>query len=62
MYVQYAILLTVIAQVMVKYILHTLDMQSDSTWDNKAVYMLYSELALGTYVVLPFAQNDYGNQ
>lgn len=31
----------------IKYILHTVDLQSENPWDNKAVYMLYTELFTG---------------
>lgn len=33
--------------VFIKYILHTVDLQSENPWDNKAVYMLYTELFTG---------------
>ena len=32
-----------------KYVLHTIDLQSDNPWENKAVYILYSELVMGMY-------------
>ena len=31
-----------------KYILHSIDLQSENPWENKAVYILYSELVMGT--------------
>ena len=30
-----------------KYILHKIDLQSENPWDNKAVYLLYTELVMG---------------
>lgn len=30
-----------------KYVLHSIDLQSENPWENKAVYLLYSELILG---------------
>ena len=30
-----------------KYALHSVDLQSENPWENKAVYLLYSELILG---------------
>ena len=30
-----------------KYVLHSIDLQSENPWESKAVYLLYSELALG---------------
>ena len=44
---QYAILLTIVVAVFIKYILHTIDLQSVNPWENKAVYILYSELVMG---------------
>ncbi|XP_052058683.1 E3 ubiquitin-protein ligase synoviolin B-like [Mytilus californianus] len=44
---EYAILLTVLFMAFVKYILHTLDAQNENPWENKAVYLLYTELVLG---------------
>lgn len=31
----------------IKYLLHSIDLQSENPWDNKAVYMLYTELFTG---------------
>lgn len=47
---QYAILLTMVLTTFIKYVLHTVDLQSENPWDNKAVYMLYTELFTGTPV------------
>lgn len=44
---QYAILMTMILTVFIKYVLHSVDLQSENPWDNKAVYMLYTELLTG---------------
>ena len=44
---QYAILLTIVVAVFMKYILHTIDLQSVNPWENKAVYILYSDLVMG---------------
>ncbi|XP_077465061.1 E3 ubiquitin-protein ligase synoviolin-like isoform X2 [Stigmatopora argus] len=44
---EYAILLTMVLTMFIKYILHTVDLQSENPWDNKAVYMLYTELFTG---------------
>ena len=49
---QYAILFTVVLTIFVKYILHTIDLQSENPWENKAVYMLYTDLVLGQYCSL----------
>lgn len=44
---EYAILLTVLLTIAMKYVLHSIDLQSDNPWENKAVYMLYVELVTG---------------
>ena len=48
---QYAILLTIVATIVMKYTLHVIDLQSENPWDNKAVYLLYTELIMGMYLV-----------
>lgn len=49
---EYAILLTMVLTTFIKYLLHTIDLQSENPWDNKAVYMLYTELFTGFIKVL----------
>ncbi|XP_041691762.2 E3 ubiquitin-protein ligase synoviolin-like [Coregonus clupeaformis] len=49
---EYAILMTMVLTTFIKYTLHTVHLQSDSPWDNKAVYMLYTELFTGFIKVL----------
>ncbi|CAG5993206.1 unnamed protein product [Menidia menidia] len=49
---EYAILLTMVLTTFIKYVLHTVDLQSENPWDNKAVYMLYTELFTGFIKVL----------
>lgn len=44
---EYAILFTVVLTILMKYILHMIDLQSENPWENKAVYMLYVELITG---------------
>ena len=44
---EYAVLLTIVANTLVKYILHSIDLHSENPWDNKAVFMLYTELVIG---------------
>jgi len=44
---EYAVLLTAVLHVFVKYILHAVDLHRDNPWENKAVYLLYMELILG---------------
>uniref|UniRef100_A0A3Q0RBN2 RING-type E3 ubiquitin transferase n=1 Tax=Amphilophus citrinellus TaxID=61819 RepID=A0A3Q0RBN2_AMPCI len=48
---EYAILLTMVLTTFIKYILHTIDLQSENPWDNKAVYMLYTDLFTGVVKV-----------
>ena len=44
---EYAVLLTIVANTIVKYVLHSIDLYSENPWENKAVFMLYTELAIG---------------
>ena len=44
---EYAILLTMVVAILVKYILHAIDMQTENPWENKTVYLLYNELVTG---------------
>lgn len=45
---EYAILLTMVAMVTVKYALHTYDINRENPWEDKAVFLLYAELAIGS--------------
>lgn len=49
---EYAILLTVVINITIKYILHTIDLQSETPWDNKPVFLLYTELIIGILKVI----------
>uniref|UniRef100_A0A4W3HDE5 Synovial apoptosis inhibitor 1, synoviolin n=1 Tax=Callorhinchus milii TaxID=7868 RepID=A0A4W3HDE5_CALMI len=49
---EYAILLAMVLTIFIKYLLHTADLQRQNPWDNKAVYMLYTELLTGFIKVL----------
>ncbi|XP_012263039.2 E3 ubiquitin-protein ligase synoviolin A isoform X2 [Athalia rosae] len=49
---EYAILLTVVLNITVKYMLHMIDLQSENPWDNKAVFLLYTELIIGLLKVI----------
>lgn len=44
---EYAILGTIIINIAIKYILHTVDLHSETPWENKAVFLLYTELVMG---------------
>ncbi|XP_064622155.1 E3 ubiquitin-protein ligase synoviolin B-like [Lineus longissimus] len=52
---EYAILLTVMMTILVKYILHSIDLQSEHPWENKAVYLLYTELVMGFIKVILYS-------
>ncbi|OXB52772.1 hypothetical protein ASZ78_004332 [Callipepla squamata] len=41
---EYAVLLTMVLSVAMKYALHCVDLHTDTPWDSKAVCMLYTEL------------------
>ncbi|XP_076284291.1 septin interacting protein 3 isoform X2 [Lasioglossum baleicum] len=49
---EYAILLTVVFNIEIKYILHSIDLQSENPWDNKPVFLLYTELVIGLLKVI----------
>ncbi|KAM3656158.1 E3 ubiquitin-protein ligase synoviolin isoform X2 [Ammospiza caudacuta] len=49
---EYAILLTMVLTIFIKYVLHSIDLQNENPWDNKAVFMLYTELFTGLIKVL----------
>lgn len=44
---EYAILITMVANIAIKYILHAAEMRTDNPWENKAVFLLYTELVIG---------------
>ncbi|KQK85323.1 hypothetical protein AAES_41068 [Amazona aestiva] len=44
---EYAILMTMVLTIFIKYVLHSIDLQNENPWDSKAVYMLYTELFTG---------------
>lgn len=49
---EYAILLTIVANTLLKYLLHSIDLYSENPWENKAVFMLYTELIIGLVKVI----------
>lgn len=49
---EYAILLSVVVNIFMKYMLHSYDLQSENPWENKAVFLLYSELVMGLFKVV----------
>lgn len=44
---EYAILITMVANIAIKYVLHAAEMRTDTPWENKAVFLLYTELVIG---------------
>lgn len=44
---EYAILITMVANIAIKYVLHAAEMRTDNPWENKAVFLLYTELVIG---------------
>ncbi|XP_031462979.1 E3 ubiquitin-protein ligase synoviolin-like, partial [Phasianus colchicus] len=49
---EYAILMTMVLTIFIKYVLHSIDLQNENPWDSKAVYMLYTELFTGFIKVI----------
>lgn len=63
---EYAILLATILNIVMKYILHWIDIASDSPWDEKAVCLLYTELVMSIlkvtlYLIFVAAMLKYHN-
>eukprot|EP00795_Rhopilema_esculentum_P003047 gene3047-1326_t len=49
---EYAILLTMVVTTIMKYVLHTIDLNRENPWENKTVYLLYTELITGFFKTL----------
>lgn len=49
---EYAILMTMVINIAIKYALHSVDLNSETPWDNKAVFLLYTELVMGFIKVI----------
>ncbi|XP_017768393.1 PREDICTED: E3 ubiquitin-protein ligase synoviolin A-like [Nicrophorus vespilloides] len=49
---EYAILFTMVINIIIKYTLYTVDLHSETPWDNKAVFLLYTELVMGLIKVI----------
>ena len=58
---EYAVLLTMVAMVTVKYALHTYDINRDNPWEDKAVFLLYAELAIGILFDLQHLRKKSGH-
>lgn len=46
---QYAILLVSVLSTVIKYVLHVIEIRTGEQWENKGVFMLYSDLVLGFF-------------
>lgn len=44
---EYAILTTIIFNIAIKYVLHTVDLNSENPWESKTVFLLYTEVVMG---------------
>lgn len=44
---EYAILFTMVANITIKYVLHAAELRAEAPWENKAVFLLYTELVVG---------------
>lgn len=49
---EYAILFTLVANTAIKYIFHAAELRSEVPWENKAVFLLYTELVIGLIRVI----------
>lgn len=52
---EYAILITMAINISIKYSLYSFDLNSETPWDNKAVFLLYTELIMGLIKVILYA-------
>lgn len=48
---EYAILLATMFNILIKYVLHWIDLTSEAPWEDRAVCLLYTELAMGVIKV-----------
>lgn len=48
---EYAILTTIVLNTVAKYVFHVIDMQNDTPWENKAVFVLHTEVIIGMYTL-----------
>lgn len=44
---EYAVLTTIVLNTLAKYIFHVIDMQNETPWENKAVFVLHTEVVIG---------------
>ncbi len=44
---EYAILTTIVLNTVAKYVFHVVDMQNETPWENKAVFVLHTEVVIG---------------
>lgn len=49
---EYAILFVTVISTFFKYVLHSIDLQSENPWENKGIFMLYGDLILGFFRVV----------
>lgn len=49
---QYAIMFLVAVNTLLRYILHTIDLQSEDPWENKTIYLRYIDIVIGEGVNL----------
>ncbi|KAI4467644.1 ring zinc finger protein [Holotrichia oblita] len=49
---EYAILMTMAVNIAIKYSLYSVDLHSETPWENKAVFLLYTELIMGFIKVI----------
>lgn len=47
---EYAILTTIVLNTVAKYVFHVVDMQNETPWENKAVFVLHTDVVIGMRV------------
>ncbi|KAI2800640.1 E3 ubiquitin-protein ligase synoviolin [Blomia tropicalis] len=48
---EYAILFAIILNIAMKYVLHFFDLYNENPWEDKAIYLLYTELIMGFFKI-----------
>lgn len=52
---EYAVLISIVFHLAIKYILHSIDLRSATPWEGKAVHLLHAEIIIGFFRVLLYA-------
>ena len=56
---EYVVLLLLVTTILVKYVLHLIDLRHENQWASKTIYLLYTELVIGAVKVS--GRQDFGH-